>query len=55
MAPPANRQTRPRPSLWGDHVMRAFVVLAGEHGTASLTMHQLGETLGVEAMSPYNT
>lgn len=44
----------PRTPLTREHVLRAAVAFADEHGIGSLTMRRLGTLLGVEAMSLYN-
>jgi AcrR family transcriptional regulator len=44
----------PRPSLSRERVLRAALGLADEAGIDSLTMRELGQRLGVEAMSLYN-
>lgn len=43
-----------RPALTRERVVRAAVSLADRHGVESLSMRQLGQRLGVEAMSLYN-
>jgi AcrR family transcriptional regulator len=43
-----------RAPLTRDHVLRAAVALADEHGAEGLTMRKLAKELGVEAMSLYN-
>ncbi len=54
MAPPSTHPTTPAILAFRRPVLRAAVVLAAENRIASLTMHKLGETLRVEAMSLYN-
>ena len=44
----------PRAPLSRERVLRAAVALADEGGLESLTMRELGQRLGVEAMSLYN-
>jgi AcrR family transcriptional regulator len=44
----------PRPPLSRDRVLRAAVALADRDGLASLTMRNLAQELGVEAMSLYH-
>ena len=44
----------PRPSLSRERVLHAALHLADERGIDSLTMRELGQRLGVEAMSLYN-
>lgn len=44
----------PRTPLTREHVLRAAVAFADEHGIGSLTMRRLGTLVGVEAMSLYN-
>ncbi|MFC8527342.1 TetR/AcrR family transcriptional regulator [Nocardia sp. NPDC057227] len=44
----------PRTPLTREHVLRAAVAFADEHGIDSLTMRRLGTLVGVEAMSLYN-
>jgi AcrR family transcriptional regulator len=46
-------ETRTRPRLSRDRVLRAATGLADAGGIESLTMRRLGEELGVEAMSLY--
>jgi AcrR family transcriptional regulator len=46
-------ETRTRPRLSRDRVLRAAIGLADAGGIESLTMRRLGEELGVEAMSLY--
>jgi AcrR family transcriptional regulator len=43
----------PRPPLSRERVLRAALDLADERGIGSLTMRELGQRLGVEAMSLY--
>ena len=45
---------RPRAPLTRERVLRAAVELADEDGIDALTMRNLGQRLGVEAMSLYN-
>ena len=45
---------KPRLPLSRERVLRAAVTLADERGIESLTMRNLGQELGVEAMSLYN-
>jgi len=45
---------QPRPPLSRERVLRAALRLADESGIDSLTMRELGQRLGVEAMSLYN-
>jgi AcrR family transcriptional regulator len=45
---------RPRLPLTRERVLRAAVELADERGIEALTMRNLGQQLGVEAMSLYN-
>ena len=47
-------QTRKRPPLSRDRVLRAAIRLADRDGIESLSMRKLGQELGVEAMSLYN-
>ena len=44
----------PRLPLSRERVLRAAVALADERGIEALTMRNLGQELGVEAMSLYN-
>ena len=44
----------PRPPLSRERVLRAALDLADESGLDALTMRELGQRLGVEAMSLYN-
>lgn len=48
-----DRDTRPRPPLTRDRILRAAVGLADREGLGALTMRRLGAELGVEAMSLY--
>jgi AcrR family transcriptional regulator len=45
---------QPRPPLTRERVLHAAVALADERGIEALTMRNLGQALGVEAMSLYN-
>jgi AcrR family transcriptional regulator len=45
---------KPRSPLTRERVLHAAVALADERGIESLTMRNLGQALGVEAMSLYN-
>lgn len=45
---------KPRTPLSRERVLRAAIALADASGIESLTMRQLGQELGVEAMSLYN-
>ncbi len=45
---------QPRPALSRESVLRAALDLADERGIDALTMRELGQRLGVEAMSLYN-
>src|ERR1700730_2760714 len=45
---------KPRAPLSRERVLRAAIALADKGGIASLTMRNLGQELGVEAMSLYN-
>jgi AcrR family transcriptional regulator len=45
---------KPRLPLSRERVLRGAVALADEHGLDALTMRNLGQQLGVEAMSLYN-
>jgi len=47
-------KTERRAPLSRERVLRAAVALADQSGIESLTMRQLGQELGVEAMSLYN-
>ena len=49
---PADRE--PRSPLNRERVLRAALHLADERGIDALTMRELGQRLGVEAMSLYN-
>jgi AcrR family transcriptional regulator len=53
VAPPQAAQ-KPRVPLTRERVLRAAVELADERGIEALTMRNLGQELGVEAMSLYN-
>ena len=53
MARPARPATQPGSPLSRERVLRAAVAFADEHGIRSLTMRELGEALGGEAMSLY--
>jgi AcrR family transcriptional regulator len=54
MAGSTEAATEPRLPLSRARVLTAAVAFADESGIASLTMRNLGEALGVEAMSLYN-
>src|ERR1700732_1941997 len=54
MATPAKRAARRRAALTRERVLRAAISLADRGGIESLSMRQLGQKLGVEAMSLYN-
>ena len=54
MATPAKRAARRRAALTRERVLRAALSLADRDGIESLSMRQLGQKLGVEAMSLYN-
>ena len=47
-------KTQSRPPLTRDRILQAALELADEGGIESLTMRNLGQTLGFEAMSLYN-
>lgn len=54
MATQTDPSVKPRVPLSRDRVLRAALVLADKSGIESLTMRNLGQKLGVEAMSLYN-
>jgi AcrR family transcriptional regulator len=54
MAKPTKLATEPRTPLSGERILRAALATADKSGMGSLTMRNLGEALGVEAMSLYN-
>ena len=54
MAKQARPAARHRPPLTRERVLRAAIGLADRGGIESLSMRNLGERLGVEAMSLYN-
>jgi AcrR family transcriptional regulator len=54
MAKPARHAARRRPALTRERVLRAAIGLAVRAGIESLSMRNLGQRLGVEAMSLYN-
>jgi Tetracyclin repressor-like, C-terminal domain/Bacterial regulatory proteins, tetR family len=54
MATQTRPNAKPRTPLSRERVLRAALVLADEGGIESLTMRNLGQKLGVEAMSLYN-
>ena len=54
MARRAGPIAEPRAPLSRDRVLRAAIDLAGRGGIDSLSMRQLAEALGVEAVSLYN-
>ncbi len=54
MATPTDTNAKPRAPLSKERVLRAAMVLADRSGIESLTMRNLGQKLGVEAMSLYN-
>ena len=54
MAVQSNTTGEPRRPLTRDRVLRAAVEIADTRGMDSLTMRNLGQELGVEAMSLYN-
>ena len=49
-----DRNAKPRAPLSRERVLRAALVLADKSGIESLSMRNLGQELGVEAMSLYN-
>src|ERR1700737_854320 len=49
-----NRSAKPRAALSRERVLRAAIVLADTGGIEAMTMRQVGQKLGVEAMSLYN-
>ena len=54
MAAQTDPNGEPRVPLTTERVLRAAVTLADEGGIESLSMRNLGQKLGVEAMSLYN-
>ena len=50
----AKNTTRRRPALTRERILRAAIGLADRGGIEALSMRNLGEKLGVEAMSLYN-
>ena len=54
MQPRRTPSPEPRAPLSRERVLRAAVALADEAGIEALTMRELGQRLGVEAMSLYN-
>ena len=54
MAKRASYAARRRPALTRERVLRAAIGLADRRGIGSLSMRNLGQRLGVEAMSLYN-
>jgi AcrR family transcriptional regulator len=54
MATQARRTAKRRPTLTRERVLRAAISLADRDGIESLSMRNLGQKLGVEAMSLYN-
>ena len=52
--PGTRRPDKPRAPLTRERVLKAAVSLADRDGIESLSMRQLGQKLGVEAMSLYN-
>ena len=54
MTKQARHVARRRPALTRERVLRAAIGLADRGGIKSLTMRNLGQRLGVEAMSLYN-
>jgi AcrR family transcriptional regulator len=54
MRTPSKPDPEPRSPLSRERVLRAALDLADESGIDSLTMRELGQRLGVEAMSLYN-
>jgi AcrR family transcriptional regulator len=51
---PTETNAKPRVPLTKERVLLAAVAYADEHGIESLSMRNLGQELGVEAMSLYN-
>src|SRR5687768_1853289 len=54
MSTKTDSTNKPRTPLTRERVLRAAIALADEGGIESLSMRNLGQELGVEAMSLYN-